>query len=696
MQEFSAYCARKRWGKRRAQDLRSLCREAQDLARWTLAPVTPWYGVPLRNIWGIEAPQCPERDGAVAALRDAILSSSANSRKRKRTRQEPITKESFLRNVEGMLGAWHAAALRAVAPWSSRSRGLRIPVRRVKICRAPHMIFVHDGAGGTLARCLRSFVPAVPFSIDVAVPPCLVQDFLRQWRFVYPETRLCEYEDGRVGSEEHTRRASSGDRSGVRLWSAADFMRCRDKNDVLVVEELQDWPPQLEGLLAELKVRVVVVGCPGICSRVRNMLPYLSQWSREVFDARLHYARQRRRPAREGRVVEPDLCFPLPLAPSSQYVRWAAVLADGLLRELIRAPGTARVSYFWKAFRSAIAYTECTLRSPQDSALFTGPWEATRDRDLLSFLSRWTTRAALLAYAASSSHTKEQARSKAARMGAVFGDCLWQVCPKCLSSGHQSSCDWDLQAETSGEVARILDAAGASDVSRYVSRFKPSRALFAQKVFREARDMYITGQSPLQRGTRAATREAAFLLLRSWARSLELERGEELRDEVLDHAFLVYFEGKRGGSLHLRGSSAMSKYSGYGRRARVLGAPVVNGRGFDLSVDPLPPDAMADSLSLRTFTAHMARTHHIVVRAAHPLLLDFLGVNWCIVAGHEALLRWSFRNEITEVCIHPSFLLSREARARLKRVRFCWPNAQIFWHAAVNCPTAFAMEMLFE
>ena len=69
-------------------------------------------------------------------------------------------------------------------------------------------------------------------------------------------------------------------------------MKCRDRNDVIVAEELQDWPEaSLPGdwSLSDGRARVVVVGCAGIGARVRALLPHLRRWD---FDERLHVCRR--------------------------------------------------------------------------------------------------------------------------------------------------------------------------------------------------------------------------------------------------------------------------------------------------------------------------------------------------------------------------------------------------------------------
>jgi hypothetical protein len=83
-----------------------------------------------------------------------------------------------------------------------------------------------------------------------------------------------------------------------------------------------------------------------------------------------------------------------------------------------------------------------------------------------------------------------------------------------------------------------------------------------------------------------------------------------------------------------------------------------------------------------------------VARVALPLLLDFLAVNRRIMAGHEALLRRSFRDEIVEVNVYPSLLM--EDKISLKRIRARCPNAKIIWHAALDGPAALAMHLMFD
>jgi hypothetical protein len=115
--------------------------------------------------------------------------------------------------VEAFLGV--ARALRAVARAGAGPRRLRVLAEPAPLASAPRVVFVHDGAPGFLARRVRSL--GLPYSIDVAVPRPLVQNYLRQWRLVYPETRLCSKASSRSRSAEELRRERSGDRSGVRL-----------------------------------------------------------------------------------------------------------------------------------------------------------------------------------------------------------------------------------------------------------------------------------------------------------------------------------------------------------------------------------------------------------------------------------------------------------------------------------------------
>jgi hypothetical protein len=323
------------------------------------------------------------------------------------------------------------------------------------------------------------------------------------------------------------------------------------------------------------------------------------------------------------------------------------------------------------------------LRTRREPAA--GPWEPERDGDAASFVRRWTTRAALLAYCAPSGRTSR--RSEAAGLCALFGEGLARVCPECLALGPHSACEWDPRTEPPAETTDRLLALRASFVAEHVVRFTASRALSARSVLRSA----LASSPPVAKEARGARSEAGVLLLRTWSLGLSLNNGREPLDQGLDAAAFE-FGGARGGCLHLRERFDVDRFcSGH---PQILGAPVVGGRALDFG--PLPADAMADSLCLRTFTAHMARTHDPVLRAAHPLLVDFLAVNWCVLGCAAAFDRRSWTREITEVHVHPSCLLATEKSELLRHARFRWPNARIFWRAAANCPTAFALDMIFR
>ena len=645
MEEFGAYCARARRGQR-AAELRAICTES----RLSLAPLLD------------EAPAAP------------VLVEAG----RKRARPGP-TMEPFLRRVEAFLGP--APAARAVSRAAAGPRRLRVPARRVHIGRAAHLILVHDGAAGALARHLGTL--GLPRSVDVVVPSALVDEALLHWGAVYPGTRRCFEDPPRVDtSGGGGRRRARSDRRGLRLWSVDDYLSdCYDRNDVLVAEEMQDWPTTQS--LLNIRVRAVVVGCAGVCSALRALLPHLGHWNREVFDARLHVGPRRRRVAKatESKLSAPFLAF-----PSAQYLRWVATLADELLITILlalRSRGAlakvSEVSECWKAFVYASAFADVKVRRDPDGLIGASKrWE-----DVLEFLGCWTVRAALLAYS-SPARTREQVRCKAAGLRPFFGDDLSLVCAECLALGPHSSCDWDLRTQPPEEVPRLLVILGAPALSGYVARITSSRALLGQKVLRAA-----SGAS-----SEACPATTGLLLLRSWARSLQV--GAEIRDTLLDEGSMVLSKGNRGGALHLRGRGAMSLHTCGASNDCVLGAPVVGeSTGAPLApLAPLAPGAMADSLALRTFTAHMVRTHHLVLRVAHPFLLDFLAVNWRILAGPVALLRRSLRTEITEVNVYPSVLL--EDGVSMRRIRARWPNARIFWHAALDGPVALAMHLMFN
>ena len=663
MEDFGGFCARARRAQRAAA-LRAICTAGRPVL--SLAPLR--FGSPL-----LETVGAVETDETVATAHAG----------RKRARQGPSA-ASLLRKVEDFLGRRDDAPLRAAAPWSPRARRLRVPARAGPIRQAPHIFFVHDGAPGALARYLQSL--RLPYSIDVCVETSMVQDYLRQWRAVYPETRHCTGADAGWRSDEAMRRRRSKDRSGVRIWERWNYCAAlSDRNDVLVVEEAHVWSPW--AILEEARARVVVVGCAYVGGALVEALPHLRE--RAGLDARIYIGGRRR----GAKVVEPKLCPPRALFPSSQYVTWLALLADCVLRALCdlrfrnKAPEALRKDFFeflefWRAFLSASAYVEQKLRTRQEGALLTGPWEPERDGDSARFLRRWTTRAAVLAYCASPSSP----RPKAAGLGAFFGDGLARACPECLATAPHSQCDWDPRVCPPAETTDRLLALRAAFVAEHVVRFTPPRALRAQQTLHAA----LGTRAAARKEERHARSEAGLMLLRTWALGLSLENGKAGRDQGLDAPF--GFQGQRGGCLHLQTSSGANPF--YSRRPGLLGAPVVAGRVGVL--EALPVDAMADTLSLRSFAAHMARAHDAALRAALPFLLDFLAVDWCVLGCFAAFDRWSWSREITEVNVHPSCLLDAEKSELLRHVRFRWPNARIFWRAAENCPSALALDMIFR
>jgi hypothetical protein len=183
-----------------------------------------------------------------------------------------------------------------------------------------------------------------------------------------------------------------------------------------------------------------------------------------------------------------------------------------------------------------------------------------------------------------------------------------------------------------------------------------------------------------------------LLLIRWWATSLKVRVGANCSLRALDPASAESVRTAPGGALHLHGCLGQEARALGDLDARVLGAPVIGGRARLMA--PIAPSAMEDNAPLRAFTGHMARTQGGMVHVAQPLLLDFLGVNWKLVADDTALCRWSFESEIAAVYLYPSFLAEGDAKTRLQRVSRRWPNARIFWCDAKNTATAFAFGML--
>jgi hypothetical protein len=96
------------------------------------------------------------------------------------------------------------------------------------------------------------------------------------------------------------------------------------------------------------------------------------------------------------------------------------------------------------------------------------------------------------------------------------------------------------------------------------------------------------------------------------------------------------------------------------------------------------------------FLAHLARAGRLagfVARVAARLLADFLPVNWCVLAGHSALLRHGFHNEISEVHTYPLCFYLDGEDPRPLRSRF--PRAKIVWHAPAESPSALALSAIF-
>ena len=171
-----------------------------------------------------------------------------------------------------------------------------------------------------------------------------------------------------------------------------------------------------------------------------------------------------------------------------------------------------------------------------------------------------------------------------------------------------------------------------------------------------------------------------MLLIRWWAAVLKARGGDKFFEFMMDPRSPLPVEKRPGAALHL---------CGYLER-RVFGKPAIG----DHKMEPIAPYAMEDNAALRAFTWHMARAHSFIVHVAQPRLMDFLGVNWTLVADDAALCRWSFEREVVAVYIYPSFLMDEGAETRLDRVLRRWPNARIFWRDAENTPTAFAYGML--
>ena len=369
-------------------------------------------------------------------------------------------------------------------------------------------------------------------------------------------------------------------------------------------------------------------------------------------------------------------------------MQWTVELADRLPHLLQRARKEGpEFDVFWSAFASARAYVELKLREDSEDSTAEARGRA------LTCLAGWTCRAALLALCACSSRTKEQVRSKAAGLRAFLGADLALVCPECLAPGPHSACDWDLRTQPS-QGAAALHEMNAQSLSRYVSRFTAARALFAQKVLRAAQASGAAVPREAQRP------EAGLLLLRSWAGCLAFAE----REDAFDSPFQPSFTGSRGVSLHLGDDSAVIKYRDAVEHdyEDAIGAPVVEGRA--LVWGPFPTDDLAGSLALRTYVAHLARANRLArcaARVATRLLVDFLAVNRCVVAGPGALLRHGFHKEIAEVHVYPSFFLcpyflcTRKAKRRLRLLRSRFPRAKIVWHARAESPTALALGSIF-
>jgi hypothetical protein len=571
----------------------------------------------------------------------------------------------------------------------------------VPLASAPRVVFVHDGAPGFLARRVRSL--GLPCSIDVCVPGPLVHNYLRQWRLVYPETRLCRSEDAR---SERLRRARSGDRSGVRLWCATEFWRCRDPNAVVVAEEMQDWPPDWGPSLLSEQARVLVVGCSGIGARLGAMLP------RPTADARVYRVGGRR-----GAAKSIDSSGPGAPPDSDWYVFWIQVLAEGLVcaaqkARRVRVRVTAaeeQLALSWKALHSAYAYVNKRLwdlfcEHPHVDLLLLPRFVRKRrvrmrERILLDAMNTvermrcWAVRAALVAYSAASPHNQEQVHAKAARLGAVFGD-LSSVCSRCLWFGRHRECEWD-PSKGNGikEKLRLqLEEDGIDSIATYASQWTLPRTRFAQQVVLAAK----AAQGPVPAETRAARAAVWRFLLRSWGALVHaIYELQGISGTTLDDVAgaCAQFNGEQGGCLHLRGAAPMrEEYDAWSYERRVVGAAVL-GVGVG-AMAPLPGDALAECLGLRMFTCHLARTDHLLVSVARPFLADFLAVRWRLVGGEEALMRFSFHSEITRVVVHPSFVLETDPSTLVQKLRFRWPHAQIVWHAA-DSTIAFALRDIF-
>lgn len=666
---MEGFGARRARGRKRAAEL--ICTEGA----WSLAPLAPpllveaplLVEVPLAALAAPLLIQWPLLDEPPRALLE-----EAPPRSRKRARPAP---PPFLRTLEAFLDAGPAGsgALRAVAPWSPRAQSLRVLPEPVPMPSAPHVVLVHDGGPGFLARRVRSL--GLPYSIDVVVPDTLDFAYLLHWQAVYPKTQL-----GYLSSRPREPRRRRG---GVRLWSRSRFLQCRDRNDVLVAEEMQDWPTASrpdDWALSDGRARAVVVGCAGIGARVRALLPHLRRWD---FDERLHV---RRRGA--AQLIESKLGAPNFLLQSSQYVRWIVELADCLPLLLQREEGPD-LAAFWSAFASARAYVELKLREDSEDSTAEAGGRA------LKCLASWTCRVALLDSCATLSNDK--VRSEAAGPAAFLGADLALVCPECLALGPHSPCDWDLRTQPrQGAVA--LHEMKAFSLSRYVSRITPAWALNARQFLLSAQ---ATGAT-VPRETRRP--EAGLLLLRAWFRCLALE----VRRDAFDGPFDLSFMGSRGVSLHLTSYQGIFDYCRSVGQAQsflgelwALGAPVVEGRA--LTWGPFPTDASPDSRALRTYVAHLARAGGLagrVARVATRLLVDFLAVNWRVLADPRALLRHGFHKEIAEVHVYPSFLcsyffLETDATEHLRLLRSRFPRANIVWHARAQSPSALALGAIF-
>ena len=534
-----------------------------------------------------------------------------------------------------------------------RSPLTHVPAEPVPLASAARAVFVHDGAPGFLARRVRSL--GLPYSIDVAVPAPLVQECLRAWSRVFPETRLCERADAQKASKKRSARGARR----VRLWSHLDFVACGDHKDVVVAEELQDWPAEYNPHLAIVKTRIVVVGCSSTVAQLLELLPDLR--ARDFYEC----AAARRCAAH---VIEPNLGPPAHLPPSCVYVSWVGFMADELLCQ-IRRGLRATLPEHWTAFKAACFFSTRQLGAQHRSQHY--PWEAEKDTAAVELVHSWTLRTALLACAASPSRGKNSL--EAAELCAAFNDDFHYVCPKCLSQHRPSRCDWDALGAPGAEVVEGLEYASAWLVSRYVLRLTRARVLFAQQVLREARGL---GVPPIPRPTTTA----ALLLIRWWAAVLKARGGDKFFEFMMDPRSPLPVEKRPGAALHL---------CGYLER-RVFGKPAIG----DHKMEPIAPYAMEDNAALRAFTWHMARAHSFIVHVAQPRLMDFLGVNWTLVADDAALCRWSFEREVVAVYIYPSFLMDEGAETRMDRVLRRWPNARIFWRDAENTPTAFAYGML--